>query len=204
MALRDQLKIDEAVSAFERLNGPQKLAVLGGVALAIVVLYWMLFYGARRSELHALHGKLSKLEKNLVESRAVASNLTTFTEELDKLSIQLDDALQKLPNSTELPILLTDITNVGKKSGLEFRSFRPRSEVQRGFYAEVPIDIEVRGSYHNVGLFFDRVAHLSRIVRVSEVSMTVENDAKDPPSLKVKGVAETFRFIEQRPKSGGS
>ncbi|MEE8557151.1 MAG: type 4a pilus biogenesis protein PilO, partial [Myxococcota bacterium] len=75
--------------------------------------------------------------------------------------------------------------------------FRPKKEVKRGFYAEVPIDIELRGTYHNVAVFFDKIAHLPRIVRISKVSMSVADDRKDPPVLKVKGVAQTFRFVEQ-------
>jgi type IV pilus assembly protein PilO len=204
MALSDQLDLNRAFAALERLRGPQKAAVLGGIALAMVVLYSFAFFGVKRSELDALQSQLEKLERDLVESRAVAANLSTFTEELENLSRQLDEALEKLPDSAELPVLLTDITSVGKKSGLEFRSFRPRSELNRNFYAEVPIDIELQGSYHNLGLFLDRVAHLPRIVRINEVSISLESDAKDPPMLKVKGVAETFRFIEAgKSKSGG-
>lgn len=204
MALSDQLNLDRVLASLERLRGPQKAVVLGAMGMAVVALYWFAFYGVKRSELTVLHSQLEVLERDLVESRAVAANLTTFEEELQKLSRELDDAIQKLPDSAELPVLLTDITSVGKKSGLEFRSFRPRSEVSRGFYAEVPIDIELQGSYHNLGMFFDRVAHLPRIVRISEVAIAVDNDSKDPPVLKVKGVAETFRFLEGRDSSGGS
>jgi type IV pilus assembly protein PilO len=205
MALRDQLDLNQLLSGLERLPGPQKAMVLAGIVAVMVGLYWFMFYGGKSSELASLQGKLSKLERDLVESRAVASNLSTFTGELDRLSQELDEAVRQLPSSTELPILLTDITSVGKKSGLEFRSFRPRSEVNKGFYAQVPIDIEVRGSYHNLGLFFDRVAHLARIVRISEFDIDMENENKDPPTLKIRGVAETFRFVEKAGsnKSGG-
>ncbi len=197
MALSDHIDVNPLLTRLERMPAPQRFAILGLVALGVAGLYWFLFYGAKQTELGVLDRKLTKLEADVVKSRAVAANFKTFTKELADLQARLDHAVQRLPDSTELPGLLTDITSLGKKTGLEFRSFRPKKEVKRGFYAEVPIDIELRGSYHNVGLFFDKIAHLPRIVRISKISMNVVDDSKDPPILKVKGVAQTFRFIEQ-------
>ena len=57
-------------------------------------------------------------------------------------------ALRQLPDSKELPVLLTDVTSLGKNAGLEFKAFRPRPEIQRDFYAEVPIEIEFTGRFH--------------------------------------------------------
>jgi type IV pilus assembly protein PilO len=197
MALTDQIDLTPILSRLERLPGPQRYVVLGLVAVAVAGLYWFLFYGAKQTELEVLDRKLTKIEADVVKSRAVAANFKTFMKELDELKARLNQAVQRLPDSTELPGLLTDITSLGKKTGLEFRSFRPKKEVKRGFYAEVPIDIELRGTYHNIGVFFDKVAHLPRIVRISKVSMNVAEEAKDPPVLRVKGVAQTFRFVEQ-------
>lgn len=203
MALTDQIDLTPILTRLERLPGPQKFVMLGLVALGVAALYWFFFYGPKQTELDVLEQKLTELEADVVKSRAVAANFKTFMKELEELRVRLDKAVRRLPDSTELPGLLTDITSLGKKTGLEFRSFRPKKEVKRGFYAEVPIDIELRGSYHNVGLFFDRVAHLPRIVRISRVSMTVAEESKDPPVLRVKGVAQTFRFIEQSQTSTG-
>ena len=203
MALTDQIDLTPILSRLERLPGPQKFVMLGLIALGVAALYWFFFYGPKQTELDVLEQKLTELEADVVKSRAVAANFKTFMKELEELRVRLHKAVQRLPDSTELPGLLTDITSLGKKTGLEFRSFRPKKEVKRGFYAEVPIDIELRGSYHNVGLFFDRVAHLPRIVRISRVSMTVADESKDPPVLRVKGVAQTFRFIEQSETSTG-
>ena len=200
----DQFDLTPLFEKFERMPAAQRAVLLSMIVLACVGLYWFMFYGGKRSELDVLQTKLGEMERDLTESRAVASNLNTFREELARLTEQLDEAVQRLPDSTELPVLLTDVTSLGKKSGLEFRSFRPRSEVNRGFYAEVPIDIELRGSYHNLGLFFDRIAHLPRIVRISELAMDVADDSQEAPVLKIKAVAETFRFIEgSKAKSGG-
>jgi type IV pilus assembly protein PilO len=197
MALLDQVDLTPALTRFGRLGGPQKALVVVGVAASIIALYWFTLYGGKRTELQGLERRLTQIEAKLNESRAVASNLEAFKKEVAELERKFEKAVQRLPNSSELPVLLTDITTLGKKSGLEFRSFRPNPEVQRGFYAEVPISIELDGSYHNLGVFFDRMSRLPRIVRMTEVGMEVGDEASDPPMLKVRGVAQTFRFVDQ-------
>ncbi len=197
MALSDQIDLTPLLTRLERMPAPQRFVMLGLIAFGVAALYWFLFYGAKQTELEVLDRKLTTIEADVVKSRAVAANFKTFMKELEDLKARLNVAVQRLPDSTELPGLLTDVTSLGKKTGLEFRSFRPKKEVKRGFYAEVPIDIELRGTYHNVAVFFDKIAHLPRIVRISKVSMSVADDRKDPPVLKVKGVAQTFRFVEQ-------
>jgi type IV pilus assembly protein PilO len=197
MALLEQLDVTPALTRFGRLANPQKGMVLAAIACGIIAIYWFSVYGGKRTELQGLQARLTQVEAKLNESRAVASNLETFEKEVHQLEKRFNKAVQRLPNSTELPVLLTDITSLGKKSGLEFRLFRPRPEVHRGFYAEVPIQIEVDGSYHNFGVFFDRMSRLPRIVRMTEVEMDLSDEAADPPMLNVRGIAQTFRFVDQ-------
>jgi type IV pilus assembly protein PilO len=203
MALLEQFDLTPGLTRFSKLPNGQKMVFLAGISALLIVGYWFFFYGEKRTERLALEQRLTQLEAKLAESRAVASNLPQFEAEIAGLEAKFEVAVQRLPNATELPVLLTDITSLGKKSGLEFHSFRPRSEVNRGFYAEVPISIEVNGGYHDLGTFFDRVSHLSRIVHVSEISMSVGDDSTDPPTLKMRGTAKTFRFVDQ-PETGGN
>jgi type IV pilus assembly protein PilO len=202
MAMLDQIDVTPALTKFGRLPSAQKAIVLVALSVGLVALYWFFFYGNKRTELLSLEQRLTQLEAKLNESRAIASNLKSFQEEIARLEARFEVAVQRLPNSTELPVLLTDITSLGKKSGLEFHSFRPRSEVRRGFYAEVPIQIEVTGAYHNLGVFFDRLSRMSRIVHISEVSLGVGDDTADPPVLKMRGTAKTFRFVDQGETGG--
>ena len=202
MAGLDQIDIVPALTRFSQLPKLKKGLVLGAVSVAIVALYWFTVYGGKRTEVLALGQRLTQIEVKLNESRAVASNFATFDQEIAQLEDKFKAAVQRLPNSTELPVLLTDITSLGKKSGLEVHSFRPGSEVRRGFYAEVPIQLEIEGPYHSLGVFFDRISRLSRIVQIAEVSMSVKDGEQDPPVLGVKGIARTFRFVEQAGTGG--
>ena len=192
-----------------RLPQPARLAVLGGVFVGVLVVYWAIFYsgmltgGGVQKKLSLFDGQLAELQRELAESRSIASNMESFAAKHQALKAELDAALEQLPNETELPVLLTDISSLGKKSGLEFRSFRPEAERTHGFYAEVPIRIEFLGSYHQAAVFFDRLSRLSRIVNITELEMKHSNAQADPPQLKVEGIATTFRFLEESTANAG-
>ena len=96
----------------------------------------------------------------------------------------------------DLPALLTNITGLGKKSGLEIQTFKQGKKIDRGFYSEQQIELEFSGAYHDIGLFFDRIASLSRIVNLSDLTFEVESETGETPLLSVKGIAATFYFNE--------
>jgi type IV pilus assembly protein PilO len=109
-------------------------------------------------------------------------------------------ALRQLPDSKELPVLLTDVTSLGKNAGLDFRAFRPQQEIRKAFYAEVPIDIEFSGGFHDIATFFDQIARLPRIINISELEMSISKESSSGTLLKVEGKATTFRFVEPEPE----
>jgi type IV pilus assembly protein PilO len=188
--------LNQILSQIERLPQAARYGLLAGVFVAVIGIYWATIYGGERDQLDAKQAQLTKLQSEIAEARAVASNLKSFQEQRELLRKELEGALQRLPNDTELPGLLTDISGLGKKSGLEIRAFNPGAKVSRGFYAEVPIQLEFYGSYHELGVFFDRLSRLSRIVNITELSMTLAEDG-DKPKLQIKGVATTFQFVTQ-------
>jgi type IV pilus assembly protein PilO len=189
-----QLDTGRMLEQMERLPAPGRWGVLVAVSILVLALYWFAFGSGTRQQVGVLHQQLATIQSQINEARAVAQNLETFEAKRVELEKELEAALQRLPNSKELPVLLTDISSLGKKSGLEIRGFRPEAEIDHGFYAEVPIRVEFYGSYHDVGMFFDRLSRLSRIVNVTNLEMTMADDS-DLPKLKVTGVATTFRFV---------
>ena len=199
----NNLDATQILEQLERLPAVARYGVRAGVALLVFVLYWFTMASSATNRLTLLETQLSKLQNEISEARAVASNLKSFEERREELQAQLDAALGQLPNSKELPGLLTDMSSLGKKSGLEVRYFDPMKEISRGFFAEVPIKVEFLGAYHDVGVFFDRLSRLSRIVNITKLDMSVESERAGLPRLKVTGVATTFRFLEQKPKGSG-
>ena len=123
--------------------------------------------------------------------------LDSFLQEVSHLEGELQKALQELPDSREIPQLLERISDKARDSGLDVRLFRPQIEQLRDFYAEVPVDIEVSGTYHQVASFFDEVGHMERIVNLGTLSMSEPKKTNVGQILKTTVVATSFRFVDE-------
>ncbi|HVP30505.1 MAG TPA: type 4a pilus biogenesis protein PilO [Myxococcota bacterium] len=189
-------KLHGGLERFAKLPKSTRQGVVAGVVVAVLLLYAWVFYLPANGQLSAAKAQELELQRKLNEVRSVAANLPKFQEELQRLQREFEVALRQLPNSKELPVLLTDVSSIGKNAGLEFKSFKPKSEVPREFYAEVPIEIEFSGSFHEIASFFDNVAKLPRIVNVSEIKMSIAKETIDGTRLQVTGNATTFRFLD--------
>ena len=110
-------------------------------------------------------------------------------------------AKKALPEKKEIPSLLTGISRAGKDVGLEFLLFQPAAEIKdkKKFYAEIPVSIKVKGSFHNIVMFFDKVARLFRVVNITDIKMSGKGGTR---ILDTSCKAITYRFIEPAPKKG--
>lgn len=159
---------------------------------------WFLFMPQKES-ISKIERDLSTARDKLARLKKVETNLREFKKKLKDTEAKFQEALQLLPDKEEIPTLLTSISNLGAKSGLEFLLFQPQKEVSRNFYAEIPLKMEITGPYHNVALFFDQVSKLGRIVNVENINMAAMQNAKtreDTVVLKTGCTATTYKFIE--------
>ncbi|GAM07843.1 pilus assembly protein, PilO [Geobacter sp. OR-1] len=161
------------------------------------------FFGLQQPKLKELkkqQNNLAKLHEQVQEKKKIADQLPKFKSEYAKLQKDLESALTELPNQKEIPSLLTSITNVGKAAGLDFLLFKPKAEAAKGFYAEVPVDITVSGSFMNVANFFIAVGNLPRIVNIGNVNFADIKYDKDKgrTNLRVNCLATTFRFLDKK------
>jgi type IV pilus assembly protein PilO len=188
-----------------KLPTPKKVLILVAILVAIAGLYLYVLIIPIQDELKMAKGELSKLEQELNNSKAIARELPKFKEQVGKLNEELKNALTQLPNEKEIPEILKTISSLGKESGLEFTLFRPKPEAPKQFYATVPIELVALGNYHNVGIFFDKVSKLPRIINVIDFNMARAKDAKDIKGkgdpgllLKTSCMINTYRFIEKK------
>mgnify|MGYP001579547892 CR=1 FL=1 len=179
-----------------KLPAKQKAYILIGIFVLIAGLYWYLRYNPKSAELAELNVRLEKLQAELNESKAIAADLPRFKEEVARLNDELKKALLELPDKREIPSLLTNISKLGIESGLEFIRFKPMSEIPSGFYAKVPVEISLKGTYHEVATFFDKVSKLSRIVNITNISMSGAKEEGGKIILTTPCLATTYRFIE--------
>jgi type IV pilus assembly protein PilO len=184
------------VDKFAKLPKPYRMAMVPLAAVLVLGSYGWLLYRPASAELAAAQTQEREIERKVSEVRAIVANLAAFEAELGEMEERLKQALRQLPDSKELPGLLTDVTSLGKDAGLEFKAFRPKDEIPRDFYAEVPIEIEFSGDFHDIARFFDKVSKLPRIVNVSQLEMEIAGQEMGATRLKVHGEATTFRFLE--------
>ncbi len=184
-------KIDQIA----KLPKPARVGISVGLAVAIGAFYFFSVYQDKSVELGALRGQELELQRKLSEVRSVAANIDAFEVEITDLQKQLKVALRQLPNKQELEVLLTDISNLGKKAGIEMKSFKRNNESNNGFYAEVPVSLALEGEYHDVAKFFELISKLPRIVNMGGITIGVARESQDATVLKVTGTATTFRFV---------
>lgn len=189
-------QLSGALDKLGRLPKPYRIALVPAIALVVLGGYVYFSYMPAKQQLASIRGQQQNLQRKLREVQAVAENLDSYEATLDELRAKLAVAVRQLPNSKELPVLLTDISSLGKNAGLDFKAFRPTPENHRDFYAEVPIEIEFTGNFHDVVRFFDEISRLPRIVNVGKLNMTIHREDSVTTTLHVKGEARTFRFLE--------
>jgi len=170
--------------------------MLPAIVVLVCTAYVYFLYLPASSTLEGIRDQQLQLQRKLAEVRTVASNEAAVKQEIAVLERKLEVALRQLPDSKELPVLLTDITSLGKTAGLEFKAFRPKEEIRRDFYAEVPIDIEFTGDFHDIASFFDEVSRLPRIVNVGSLDVEIASESSLGTVLQLKGNATTFRFLD--------
>ena len=195
MALELNIDFDEKIEQLARVPKTIRLAVVGAILVLISAGYWFFSYQPAKQELRTLAVRAQELQRNLNNARSVANNVAGFEAEVAGLERDLDLALKQLPNKKQFEDLLQDISTAGKKVGVTIKSIDRDQEIERDFYAEVPFKIEIEGEYHDLARFFEMVANLPRIVNMGSLDIKVAKETRQSTRLKVKGLATTFRFL---------
>ena len=181
-----------------KLRMIHRVIIFVGTIILLLGLYIWLVYIPKTGEISTMKSEVDKLEREISLAKIRTKDLNKLEAELAKAQEDLKFALKLLPTTSEIPSLLKNITKVGNDSNLEFLLFSPQRQVSKEFYVEIPVNIEVEGSYHDVALFFDKVGQLDRIVNIVDVKMAPVQEQST--TLKVSCVAATYRFKEETEK----
>ena len=160
--------IDEQYIPLEK-----KLKIVIAIILFLlpVVLFYFLWFQPKNEKSVQLVQQKETLTRELQNAKEKAANRAKFQAELDTTETLFEETVSLLPKEKEIPSLLTNISALGRGSGLDFLSFKPGADVPKDFYSEIPVEIKVRGPYHNMGIFLDQVSKLDRIVTVANITM---------------------------------
>ena len=192
--------MDPRIEKIFRLPSKQKILILTLTLLLIAVGFYFAIIKPKQEELKSFQNRLAELKTQVEENRKIADNLPRLEREYFQLNNELQKALTELPDQKQIPLLLTSITSAGKASGLDFLIFRPKAEEPKEFYASVPVDITVSGSFNSVAKFFVAVSELPRIVNIGNVAFSDIKSSGDQTNLKVTCLATTFRFLDKKEK----
>jgi type IV pilus assembly protein PilO len=171
------------------------------VVLLLVAFAFLIFF-PKTDEIKRLSTEIEQLDGQIRLATIKAKNLKQLEEDLAAAEADLKTALRLLPTTSEIPSLLKNITKLGNESNLEFLLFSPLKEVPRELYVEIPVSVAVRGLYHDVARFFDRVGNLDRIVNITDIAMIPIKEYDT--TLRTACKAVTYRFKEKEEKGAAT
>ena len=188
------------VEDFRRLNPndvgawpliPRVVVLLGLFVMLLVAGWWFVWV----DQLDAYEQKQAeevKLKEDFLNKKRKAVNLDLYLQQLNEIDRSFGALLKQLPNKAEVESLLVEINQAGMGRGLQFELFKPGQEQTREFYAELPINVKLTGSYHDFGAFAGDIGRLSRIVTLNNLSIS-----PSPGGLAMDAVTKTFRYLDE-------
>jgi len=177
---------------------PVKMVVVFIVCIGLGIAWYYLDAEDLLLALERTEKQEVSLRQTFEDKQAKAASLDQYKQQLEEMRESFGSMLRQLPNKTEVADLLVDVSQTGLAAGLEFELFKPTEEVPREFYAELPIQIIVSGSYHEFGEFISGLAALPRIVTIHNILITPMGNKKkgDNRLLRLKATAKTYRYLE--------
>ena len=175
----------------------QKIAILSTVVILLVAVYYSAIHEPRAAEIAKLTENIDVARNDKTMKQQKAANLPKLQTELKQLAIRLKEAMELLPNNKEVAELLRSISTKAHASGLQILIFRPRAENYQDFYAEIPVDITVKGSFQNAVNFFDDVGKLNRLINIDNIGFKNPTIAGDRVTVETTSVATAFRFLDE-------
>lgn len=186
-------QLDPLFDKVGQLTRRQRVLICIGVFVLLVGGFFYFMYLPKIKQIDTLGKQKTSLQRQLATAKQKASQLEEYRAKKKKAEEDFMIAKAVLPETKEIPSLLTNISQAGQDAGLEFLLWQPKSEVVKDFYAEIPVDIKVTGNYHNVATFFDNVSRLYRIVNIGDISM---KSGGDGGTISTACTVVTYKFVE--------
>jgi type IV pilus assembly protein PilO len=175
------------------------VALVFGAAVAFGI--WMFVIQQELPFLRDAERQEIDLRAQFEDRQRKAANFDAYRLQLAEIERDFGAMLRQLPGKTEVPSLLVDISQTGLGAGLEEQTFTPTGEIQKDFYAELPIRLRYTGSYHELGNFVSGIAALPRIVTLHDISIKPVN-VTNPDELTLDVTAKTYRYLDEEATGG--
>ncbi|TXH05542.1 MAG: pilus assembly protein PilO [Nevskiaceae bacterium] len=177
-----------------------RIAAVVLLSIAILVAGFVAFIKPQLDDLDQEQAKEQTLREDFVKKQEKVAALDAYKAQLEEMRKSFGSMLRQLPSKTEVASLLNDISQTRIASNLEEELFKPQAEVPKDFYAEIPNQITVLGTYHQLGTFVSGIAALPRIVTIDDVEIRLANgkagDKSSPNLLRMQAYAKTYRYLD--------
>ncbi len=175
----------------------QKIGILAGLIIFLLVIGYFYVYLPGDDKVTKLGEEITGVRGDRDKKKALSANLPKLQKEAQEWDAKLKAAMAQLPNRKEIPDLLSSLSTKAREAGLEILLFRPRAENFQEFYAEIPVDIVVRGGFFNAVTFFDEVGKLNRLVNIDNIDLKNPKVGGDQVALEISTLATTYRFLDE-------
>ena len=176
-----------------------KAGLLGAAILAVCILVGVFLLLPKQKEIQRLGDEITKQENEIAKDQAKVAKLATLKMENEKLKKRLEELKLQLPEEKEISSLLKQVSDLGIKSGLKIVSWKPEQKKDHpsGIVYEIPVSVELSGSYHNLGMFFSSLTKLNRIVNISDIKIGDPKPEINDALLKITFKAATFSAVPE-------
>jgi len=185
------------LEALKKLTKKQKMILFFlTVAVFSGAFIWFVFI-PKNDEIARLQREISTINNEINVHRIKVRRLVQLKRENRFLQAQLKELKEQLPPEAEVAMLLKQISELGGRSGLDFKLWRPAPRVvhSEGLYVEIPVNIEVAGGYHSLGVFFDKISKHKRIINVSNIQMSAPRVERDKVTIQTRFSATAFASL---------
>jgi type IV pilus assembly protein PilO len=170
-----------------------RYALCALVTILVIAALWFVWLQNSADELKVAQDKEVVLREDYKKKLVQAVNLETLKKQREQVQQYVTQLEKQLPSKAEMDALLSDINQAGLGRSLQFEYFRPGAVAVKEYYAELPIALRITGKYHDIGAFAGDIANLSRIVTLTNLSLTPNREGG---SLSMEGTARTFRYLD--------
>ena len=174
-----------------------QLGVASGLAAAILGGFWYFWWNPKTEEETKKAKDLASLREEIRALEVTAAKLAEFQREVQILEAKLETLKRILPPEKEVPDLMRKFQTLAASSNLYIRKFEPAAVKQQEFYQEFPIRVELDGTYHNLGVFFDRISREPRLINVVDVKVRAPGNQTPSKTVEVATTAKTYVYVEQ-------
>jgi type IV pilus assembly protein PilO len=181
-----------------RWPAPFRFGAIGIIfVIAAIAGVYLLAWKPKKPEIDSARAEEQSLLTTLEQKAKKAANLDAYKAQLAEMEQSFGAMLRKLPNKTEVPNLLTDISQQGSGAGLDQKLFQPGQQNNKDFYAELPIKMRLTGSFHSIGAFVSGIAALPRIVTLHDVEISAAGKDASSDQLQLDVTAKTYRYLDE-------